>query len=159
MWRWTMIGIAMTGIAVSPIDVAAADPVAPQLDSACSAEVADAMTWPTGDQAPLVCAGGKWQSVADPYPISDKWLSYGPVMTLHGQGRRNPMLESGDWTATPLTTESSCAATQFAVVSGTPTLAPPQTDRGNPGQSLTLEVLPRLFTIEMTGDCLWQKSP
>ena len=80
-------------------------------------------------------------------------------MTLHGQGRRNPMLESGDWTANPLTTESSCAATQLTVVSGTPTLSPPQIDRGNPGQSLKLEVLPRLFTIEMTGDCLWQKSP
>ncbi|MDT5340431.1 MAG: hypothetical protein QOD90_5936 [Mycobacterium sp.] len=159
MWRWTMIGVVLASLAVSPTGVAAADSVAPQPDTPCSADVADAMTWPTGDQAPLVCTGAKWQSVADPYPISERWLSYGPVMTLHGQGRRNPMLESGGWTASPRTAESSCAATQFAAVSGTPTLAPPHTDQGNPGQSLTLEVLPRLFTIEMTGDCLWQRSP
>jgi hypothetical protein len=158
MLRWTMIGVALAGVALSPTQ-AAADPVAPQLNTACSADVADAMTWPTGEQVPLVCAGGTWQSVADPYPISDRWLSYGPVMTLHGQGRRNPMLESGDWTANPRTAESSCAANQFAVVSGTPTLGPPKTDKGNPGQSLTLEVLPRLFTIELTGDCLWERSP
>jgi hypothetical protein len=159
MWRWITIGVVLTEMAVSPTAVAAADPVGPQLGSNCPADAADAMTWPAGAQAPLVCAGAKWQAVADPYPMSDEWLSYGPVMTLHGQGRRNPMLESGNWTASPLTTESSCAATQFAVVSGTPTLGPPQTDRGTPGQSLTLEVVPRLFTIEMTGNCLWQKSP
>ena len=145
--------------ALSPTGVAAADPVAPQPNTSCTAGLKDAMTWPAGDKTPLACDGINWEPVTDPYPISDKWLSYGPVMTLHGEGRRNPTLESGDWTATPLTPESSCGATQFAVISGSPTIGPPQTSQGESGQSLTLAVVPRLFTIEMTGDCLWQRSP
>jgi hypothetical protein len=158
MLRWAMIALLAAGATLSPLGVAAADPVAPQADTPCPVEAKDAMTWPAGRTAPLLCDGTTWASVTDPYPISAEWLSYGPVMTLHGEGRRNPTLESGDWTATPLTPESSCAAVQFAVITGTPTVGPPQTDRGEPGQPLSLQVVPRLFTIELTGDCLWRRS-
>ena len=119
--------------------------------------MADAMTWPTGDGAPLVCLNGGWLPVADPYPFSDRWLSYGPAMTLHGEGRRNPTLASGDWTATPLTPESVCSATQLAVIPGSPTVGAPEVDQGNPGATLSLPVVPRLFSIEMRGNCLWQR--
>lgn len=159
MLRYVVIGAMAAAFASSPLPVANADPVAPQTNASCTAELKDALTWPAGATAPMVCDGVNWQPVADPYPMSDEWLSTGPVMTLHGEGRRNPMLESGRWTATPLTPESTCGATQFAVVSGTPTLTPPQSDRGEPGRTLTLEVVPRLFTIELTGDCLWQRLP
>jgi hypothetical protein len=159
MLRCIVIGATAVAFASSPLMVANADPVAPQPNASCTAEVKDALTWPAGATAPQMCDGANWQPVADPYPMSDEWLSAGPVMTLHGQGRRNPMLESGRWTATPLTPESVCGATQFAVVSGTPTLTPPQSDRGEPGRPLALEVVPRLFTIELTGDCLWQRLP
>ena len=79
-------------------------------------------------------------------------------MTLHGEGRRNPTLLSGAWTATPLTAESACTATQLTVIPGSPTVGPPHVDQGKPGQTLALTVLPRLFTIELSGDCLWQES-
>jgi len=157
--RYIVIGVTAAAFVSSPIAVANADPVAPQTNASCTAELKDALTLPAGAAEPVVCDGANWQPVADPYPMSDEWLSTGPVMTLHGQGRRNPMLESGRWTATPLTPESACGATQFAVVSGTPTLTPPQSDRGEPGRPLTLEVVPRLFTIELAGDCLWRRSP
>jgi len=157
--RFIVIGATVAAFASSPVAVANADPVAPQTNASCSAELKDALTFPAGATAPMVCDGVNWQPVADPYPMSDEWLSTGPVMTLHGEGRRNPMLESGRWTAIPLTPESTCGATQFAVVSGTPTLTPPQSDRGEPGRPLTLEVVPRLFTIELAGDCLWRRLP
>jgi len=157
--RCILVGAAVSAFALTPIAVATADPAAPQANPACTAETKDALTWPVGAEAPLACDGTGWQPVTDPYPISDEWVSPGPAMTLHGQGRRNPMLESGQWTATPLTPETTCAATQFAVISGTPTLGPPQTDRGEPGRPLTLEMVPRLFTVELSGDCLWQRSP
>ena len=159
MLRCIVIGATAAAFASSPVVAANADPVAPQTNASCTAEVKDVLTLPADATAPMVCDGANWQPVTDPYPMSDEWLSTGPVMTLHGEGRRNPMLESGRWTATPLTPESACGATQFAVVSGTPTLTPPQSDRGEPGRPLTLEVVPRLFTIELTGDCLWQRLP
>ena len=159
MLRCIVFGAMAAAFASSPLAVSNADPVAPQTNASCTTELKDVLTWPAGATAPMVCDGANWQPVSDPYPMSDEWLSTGPVMTLHGQGRRNPMLESGRWTATPLTPESACGATQFAVVAGTPTLTPPQSNRGEPGRPLTLEVVPRLFTIELTGDCLWQRLP
>jgi hypothetical protein len=131
---------------------ALADPGRP-----CTPALAGAMTWPAGDVAPLVCADGAWAAVADPYPISDRWLSVGPALTLHGEGRRNPQLESGDWTATALTTDTRCSATQLAVVPGSPTVGPPRVDRGDRGAALSLQVVPHLFSIEFGGDCLWQR--
>lgn len=159
MLRGILMAATVTAFALTPSAAATADPAAPQTNTPCTAEVKDALTWPTGAEGPLSCDGSSWQPVTDPYPISGEWVSSGPVMTLHGQGRRNPMLEAGQWTATPLKPETTCGATQFAVISGTPTLGPPQSDRGEPGQPLRLEVVPRLFTIELTGDCLWQRSP
>ena len=159
MLRGIVAGAAAVTLVLSPAAVATADPGAPQVDTSCSSEVEDALTWPAGADAPLTCDGTSWRPVTDPYPISDEWVSSGLVMTLHGQGRRNPMLESGRWTATPLTPETACGATQFAVISGTPTLGPPQSYRGEPGRPLDLEVVPRLFTVELTGDCLWRLSP
>jgi hypothetical protein len=156
--RFAVTVVAVAATLVSP-GTAAADPPAPQSGSACAASLAGAMTWPADAKAPLECDGatGQWQPVDTPYPIGDRWVSYGPVMTLHGEGRRNPTLLSGDWTATPLTSESRCAATQTAVVPGSPTVVPARTDEGDPGQPLSLQVVPRLVTIEMSGNCLWQK--
>ncbi|MEU0494985.1 hypothetical protein [Mycobacterium sp. NPDC006124] len=157
MLRRILVAV-VAAFALSPTAAATADPAAPQGNPPCGVETKDALTLPADASAPLVCDGTGWQSVTDPYPMSDEWASPGPTMTLHGQGRRNPMLESGQWTATPLSPETACGATQFAVISGTPTLTPPQVDRGEPGRPLTLEMVPRLFTVELTGDCLWRRS-
>src|SRR4051812_44161803 len=131
--------VIATTLVVAPMagsGTALADPGAP-----CTADLAGAMTWPTGDAAPLVCGAGGWTAVDDPYPISDRWLSVGPALTLHGEGRRNPQLESGDWTATALDTQTVCSATQLAVIPGSPAVGPPRVDRGAPGGSLRLPVV------------------
>lgn len=159
MLRWSLIGVAVAAVLVSPTVVALADPVAPQPTTACAPELDGAMTWPADAKAPLVCAGATWQPVADPYPISDEWVSYGPAMTLHGQGRPNPNLLSGDWTATPIDAQTRCSARQLAVIPGSPTVGAPRVDQAAIGQPLSLQVVPVLFSIEMTGDCLWQRSP
>jgi hypothetical protein len=158
MTCWKIFAAAAAALGMSTA-IAAADPVAPQLNTPCTVEIDDAMTWVAGTKAPLICSGGDWQAVTDPYPTSDRWASYGPAMTLHGQGRPNPNLMSGAWTATPLTPETSCGATQLAVIPGSPTVGAPKVDQGVAGQPLSLQVVPVLFTIELTGDCLWQKSP
>lgn len=158
MVRGKIIGAVLASVLCLPTAVAGANPVAPQAGTACPATVDAAMTWPAGATAPLVCDAGRWQSVTDPYPTGDRWVSYGPPMTLRGQGRPNPNLMSGAWTATPLDPETTCGATQVAVIPGSPTLGAPTVDEGATGQPLSLQVVPVLVTIEMTGDCLWQKS-
>ena len=136
--------------------VATAEPVAPQPDTPCPSNYADAMTMP-GAMMPLVCQGGRWQTVATPAPPSDRWLSVGPAMTLHGEGRRNPDVRSGDWTATPQDSTSRCRADQSTVVSPG-VVSPPQTAEGPAGQPLKFTMLPRLFDLTLSGDCLWTRT-
>jgi hypothetical protein len=161
MLRWAGVVVAAAAALLSPPPLAAADPVAPQPGTPCPSNLVEAMTWPPDDKTPLVCVGqptGLWQPVDTPYPISDRWFSYGPAMTLHGQGRPNPTLMSGNWTATPLIPEGRCRAEQLAVIPGSPTVGPPQVSEGERGQPLSLQVVPTLFSIEMSGECLWQKT-
>lgn len=149
----------VTATALALPAVAAADPAAAQPGTPCGANLADAMTWPSDGTAPLACVGGpsgnQWETVDSPYPVSNRWVSLGPPMKLHGEGLRNAAIKSGDWTATPLDPDGRCGAEQLAVVPGVGT-GPPQDVEGEPGQTLSLQVVPQLFSIEMTGPCLWQ---
>ena len=123
---------------------------------ACTPDLIEAMTWLPEAKAPLQCTDAGWQPVATPYPVSDRWVSYGPAMRLHGEGLRNKVIDSGNWSATPLTSDDRCRAEQLAVVPGVG-VGPPRVDEGEPGQVLSLAVVPRLFSIDMTGNCLWQR--
>ncbi|MCI4676240.1 hypothetical protein [Candidatus Mycolicibacterium alkanivorans] len=146
---------------VSP-GVAHADCPVPQAGAACGERLADAMTQRPGGSEFLVCrtlpdGSRAWAEAPVPFDPSDKWFSYGPGITLHGQGFRNPNLSSGSWTATPLNPDTVCGAEQVAVVSAG-VLAAPQNSQGEPGQPVSVEMLPRLFTVTMTGDCLWSRN-
>jgi len=115
------------------------------------------MTWPTDATMPLVCLNGQWQVVTSPPPPNDKWLSAGPAMTLHGEGLRNPSLASGAWTAVPQDSTSTGRAEQRAVVDAG-VVGPPQVAAGQPGRPLSLHVVPQLYSIEMSGYCLWTRT-
>jgi hypothetical protein len=116
------------------------------------------MTWPADAQVPLVCADRQWQAVTEPQPPNDQWLSVGPTITLHGEGMRNPNVASGQWTATPLDSGTQCRAAQQTVLSPGVKSAP-QVSEGKPGQQLSLRLLPSLFSIELSGYCLWTRNP
>lgn len=154
--RWsTLVTLAMTS-ALIPLPIAGAQPTAPQPDTACAAQVSGAMTLLAGATAPLRCVDGRWQTVSDPYPFSDRWVSSEKPMTLRGGAVQNPALEPGHWTATPLTDDDRCRAEQVSVTYGKVD-GPPRIDEGGTGQRLDLEVIPRLLDIDMSGDCLWQR--
>jgi hypothetical protein len=119
--------------------------------------MAKVMTWPANATMPLVCHNGQWQAVTSPQPPNDRWLSVGPAMTLHGEGQRNPSVASGDWTAAPQDANSTCRAEQRAVLEPGVT-GPPQVTESPKGQPLSFQVVPRLFSIEMSGYCLWTRT-
>jgi hypothetical protein len=99
----------------------------------------------------------QWGTVASAYPSSDRWLTYGPALTLHGEGTRNYSLRSGDWVALPQEPGSQCIAQQIAVA-GAGVVSSPEVQTGATGQQLPFRVLPDLFSITMTGYCLWSKA-
>ncbi len=149
--------LALFATALAAPAVAWADPVAPQQDSPCTPDLSGAATLPYGMSLPLVCQDAHWQAVTAPGDPNDRWVSFGPPIALHGEGLRNPNLSSGAWTATPLDPQAQCAATQHAVVSAG-VVGPPVITKGEPGQSLSFQVLPSLFDITMTGHCLWTRT-
>ncbi|MFG1931493.1 hypothetical protein ACGFK1_12670 [Mycobacterium sp. NPDC048908] len=147
-----VVSVSMVSAPVAP--VAAADPAEPQDSAPCGSDLTSVMTWPSDDQTPLVCADGRWQTVTSPPPPNDRWLSFGPAMTLHGQGLRDPSVRSGAWTATPLDASTRCRAEQRAVVQAG-VVGAPQVTESQPGQTLSFHMLPQLYSIEMSGYCLW----
>jgi hypothetical protein len=102
-------------------------------------------------------AGYAWTPVTTPFPPNERWLSYGPAITLHGQGMRNPNLSSGRWTATPRDPQTRCQVTQTTVVEAG-VLAAPEVTEGEQGAPLAVEMQPKLFYAELAGDCLWVKT-
>lgn len=141
---------------------ASAQPAVPQAGAPCSEAVADALTQLPDFMTVLQCRiqrGGefRWQTFDSPYPKSDRWLTYGPKLTLHGEGQPNREIDSGDWIGNPQAPDTQCKAAQLDnTAAGERT--PPQVSTGEPGQPLKLRVLPMLFTVELQGYCLWQKA-
>jgi hypothetical protein len=142
--------------------IAHADVPTPQLEAPCSADLAGTMSLLPDEQTYVVCreeiaARFAWMAASTPFEPNEQWLSYGPVITLHGQGMRNPNLTSGQWTATPQDSETACRAQQETVIEAG-VLSEPQVSQGAKGQSLSLAMLPNLFYAELSGNCLWAKD-
>jgi hypothetical protein len=150
--------IATAAIALGTAPVALADAPAPQAGTPCSTGLSGVMTWSADATMPLVCVDEQWQAVTSPPPPNDRWLSVGPAITVHGQGMRNPNVASGDWTATPQEPGSQCRAAQQTVVSPG-VLSPRHVSEGKAGQQFSLQLPPTLFTIELSGYCLWTRTP
>jgi hypothetical protein len=162
--KWQGMAVAAAIVAATALPsasaIAYADPVAPQADSACPLDVANAMTFTPDGQTPLICqpaAGYRWQPLASPFNPSSRWFSYGRELRLHGEGLRNPEIRSGDWMAVPQDADSQCTAEQVAVVYAG-VVTPPQVSAGAKGQQLSFQVLPKLFSIKLSGNCLWTKA-
>ncbi|MEI6252282.1 MAG: hypothetical protein WCP30_05705 [Mycobacteriaceae bacterium] len=161
-YRTGLVGVALViaGLATDP--VAHADVAAPDVGSACTAELDGAMTLLPDETTYVSCqpqfgADYAWVAVQTPFPPNDSWLSYGPAITLHGQGMRNPNLSSGPWTARPQDPETTCRVTQTTVVEAG-VLAAQEVSEGEPGKPLTVQMQPKLFYAELAGACLWVRD-
>lgn len=158
--RGVMCAAAAACMLVPPAP-AQADVSAPVAGVGCPTELADTMTLLPDEVTYVACqdsgSGYTWTMVQTPFPPNDRWLSYGPPITLHGEGMRNPNVSSGQWEATPQDPDSACRATQTTVVEAG-VLAAPQVSEGEPGMPMTLQMLPKLFYLELAGNCLWVKQ-
>ncbi len=134
--------------------------VTPHPDAPCSENLAGTMARLADASTNLACTRQgddfRWKVSSSPYPLSDRWLTYGLELQLHGQGMRNPEIMSGLWRGYPQESDAVCRAEQVAVV-GAGKVSSPQSVTGEPGKQLEFSVSPTLFTIKLTGNCLWQR--
>ncbi|WP_029108677.1 hypothetical protein [Mycobacterium sp. URHD0025] len=145
-----------------PVPAGPSETTAPQPDAPCADGLAGALTpadpGAIGNNRRLLqCDDGTWQAFGGPYPSSDRWLTTGPELVVHGQGRRNPEAAAGTWTGMPQTTEARCSAEVVDVVAAGQTSGP-MTSAADPGQPLTLEISDHMFTVKLSGYCLWARS-
>lgn len=156
MRRGVAAAVACGVLAGTPA-VARAEPVAPQPGTPCAANLVGALTQLPDLTTLLECDDGRrWRVLDNPYPHSDRWFTYGPTLTLHGEGQRNREIDSGTWTGLPQEDAARCSASYAAI--GDEGLTPPQDRTGAPGEPLRLDLPPLLFTIELSGYCLWQEG-
>ena len=150
------VAVAVLGLA-SP---AHSDPAPAATVPPCVDELDGTMTLLPDQRTYAACgqtaAGWLWSDLSAPFEPNDSWLSYGPTITLHGQGMRNPNLTAGQWSATPRDPQTTCRAQQTTVVAAGE-LAPPVITAGEQGTPLSLQLLPKLFYLELSGNCLWRK--
>lgn len=141
---------------------ARADVDPPEMGGSCAAELDGAMTLLPDGTTYAACQvsgnGHSWVPVETPFPPNDVWFSYGPAITLHGQGMRNPNLESGVWTATPRDPDTTCRVAQTTVVEAG-VLAPQDVSQGEQGKPFAVQMQSKLFYAELAGDCLWVRNP
>ncbi|MGV0814545.1 hypothetical protein ABQF34_21475 [Mycolicibacterium boenickei] len=172
MYRVLALSAAALVVALTTSACAHADPEpvppgppessAPQPDASCTEGLAGALTSAEPGQLGnnrrlLQCADGAWQVLGDPYPSSDRWLTTGPALILHGQGRRNPEAKAGAWTASPQTAEARCSV-EVVDVLGAGKTSEPEKFSAEPGRSLTFEISDHMFTVKLSGYCLWVRS-
>jgi hypothetical protein len=155
----TIAALVMATVFSPPL--AWADPIVPQANTPCSANFAGAMTVLPDAKNPLACAaqpdgGYEWETDTSPYAVGDRWLSYGPELKLHGEGLRDGRIKSGAWVATPQDADARCRAKQIQVVDAG-VVGRPQIDEGVTGRPLSFQIVPQLFSIQMTGYCLWTR--
>ena len=167
-WSRTLVSAVVVAVGavlvpgVVQADVVQADVMTPELDAPCSVDLGGVMTLLPDEQTYVICQEemfARYVGRAAPVPFepNSTWLSYGPAITLHGQGMRNPNLSSGQWTATPLDPATVCRVQQETVVEAG-VLSAPKVFQGDPGQPLSVEMLPQLFYAQLSGHCLWTED-
>ena len=160
-YRGMLLGMALVGTSLVFGAPAHADAAVPAVGAPCAAELDGAMTLLPDETTYVICQQSGpdylWAAAQTPFPPNDTWLSYGPAITLHGQGMRNPNLSSGQWTAAPQDPETACRVTQTTVVEAG-VLATPEVSEGEQGKPLTVEMQQKLFYAELAGDCLWVRD-
>lgn len=165
--RISAAGLAVAALVVLSVNPAQADPSvpenppAPQIGMACPPEMDGTMTLLPDGQTYAICeqrsGGYGWAEPPMPFEPSNAWLSYGPVISLHGQGMRNPNVTSGNWTATPLDNDTTCRAEEQTVIEAG-VLSEPQVFQADQGKSMAVPLLPKLFYLNLSGHCLWSKN-
>jgi hypothetical protein len=141
--------------AVTVVPVATADPAT---DTSCTPNLAGLSSQQQGGSAPVRCETDQWVPIPQPADPIDRWVSFGPALTLHGQAMANPNMLAGSWTATPIGPFARCRSVQQAVVVAG-MLSPPQVDQGPPNLPMTFDIVPNAFTIHLSGYCTWVRNP
>lgn len=147
--------VVATAAALSAAPIAGADPAT---DTACTPALAGVMSKkPTAD-VDMLCKDAMWYPQPADGPPSDRWVTFGPTLTLRGDALPNPNVLMGSWTAKPLGPWTRCRAVQQTGV-GPGALSPPLIDTSPPNSPMAFDMEYHVVTARLSGYCLWERQP
>jgi hypothetical protein len=163
-------GLAAAAIVLVPLapiaSPAHADtPVVPRADTPCSPHLANVRTVnhdapPAQPYTVLMCEnrgtrGYVWKSVpvSVSFPIT-KWLSVGPDDGVTLLGDRREVNAPSSWVGTPQEEDAQCIAEQEPLLRNG-YIGHPTAVAGGTGIPLYFDVMANLFSLQLSGNCLW----
>jgi hypothetical protein len=148
----TLVAAVATALVTAP--VALADPAT---DTSCTPALAGVMSKKPAADVVMLCKDRMWYPQPADAPPSDRWVSFGPTLTLHGEGLPDPNLVQGSWNAIPLGPWTRCRSVQqTGYAPGA--ISKPVADQGSPNTPMSFEVEANVVTIQFSGYCLWMRS-
>lgn len=153
--------LAAAAATVSAVCALAAQPVAvadPATSTDCTPDLAGVSTKRFEAEVVVLCKNGMWYPQPADAPPSDRWVSFGPTLSLHGQALPNPNVLQGTWNAVPLGPWTRCRSVQqTGVAAGA--VSKPSVDQGPPNAPMTFDVITNVVSIQFSGYCLWVRQP
>jgi hypothetical protein len=150
-----MICAVIATAAATHAPIAAADPAT---DTSCTPALAGVMSKkPTAD-VDMLCKDAMWYPQPADGPPSDRWVTFGPTLTLRGDALPNPNVLMGSWTAKPLGPWTRCRAVQQTGV-GPGAISPPLIDQSPPNSPMAFDMEYHVVTARFSGYCLWERQP
>ena len=151
--RVLVAGLAAVSAITAP--TAVADPA---IDTSCTPDLAGVLSKRAASEVIMLCRDGMWWPQPADVPPSDRWVSFGPTLTLRGEALPNPNVVQGTWTARPLGPWTRCRSVQQSGVAAS-AISPPLADQGPPNSPMSFPIDPNVVTVQFSGYCLWVRLP
>jgi len=147
--------VIATAAALSAAPIAAADPAT---DTSCTPALAGVMSKKSTSDVVMLCKDQMWYPQPADVPPSDRWVTFGPTLTMRGEALPNPNVLMGTWTAKPLGPWTRCRAVQQSGVAAE-SISKPLVDQSPPNSPMAFDIGFHVVTARLSGYCLWERQP
>jgi hypothetical protein len=153
--RLLAVLVAIVTATLCGAPVAVADPAT---DTSCTPALEGVTTKKLEADVVMLCRDGMWYPQPADAPPSNRWVSWGPTLTLRGEALPNPNINMGRWLARPLGEWTRCRSLQqTGVAAGA--VSKPIADQGSIDVPMLFDIVTNAVTVHFSGYCLWTLQP
>ena len=153
-----LLRVLFAGLTTATVIAAPTAGADPATDTSCTPELEGVMSKRATSDVAMLCKDRMWWPQPVDAPPSDRWVTFGPTLTMRGQGLPNPNVVQGSWLATPIGPWTRCRSMQQSGVAPG-AISPPLEDQGPPNQPMLFQIDPNMVSTQFSGYCLWVRTP